>query len=404
MSRELRAKMEPGMTGNRGLWKAPPDVRERTASLLCDLVAIPSYGGEDGAIIRYLAGRFSRQGIPHRIAELDGKPINVVAEIGAGPRSLILNSHHDTVPPGDRSAWATDPLTPVTRDGRIYGRGAEDAKGCLASMIVAFETLAARREDLPAKVVLMAVGEEERGGLGTQLETLRGLQADAAIVGESTQLVPMIAHKGVLRLEVEVFGKAAHASDPEAGINAIAAMAPIISALDRLAAEVRRRSETHTGMASLVISTITGGEALNMIPARCVISIDRRVLPTETEADARSEIVEAVTRALPSASGARVEVRKVRFVPPSITDPSAPIVAAAEEAASAVLGRPVRAAGFTATCDMAYLVNNAKIPTIILGPDSIELAHQVNECVSIEQMALAVEVYLQTIGAWARRT
>ena len=380
----------------------PPDVRERVTRLLCDLVAIPSHGCEEQAVIRYLADRFTRQGIPWRIGELDGTPINVIAEIGAGPRVLVLNSHHDTVPPGDPALWATDPLTPVVKDGKVYGRGSEDAKGCLAAMIVAFETLAARRETLPVRVVLMAVGGEERGGLGTKIEAARGLRADAAIVGESTGLVPLIAHKGVLRLEVEVTGKAAHASDPEAGINAIVAMAPIVSALDGLAAEIRRRAEAYTGKASLVISTIGGGVALNVIPARCVISIDRRVLPSETEADANREIVETVTRVLSAGAGARVEVRKVRFVPPSITDAASPIVAAAEEAATAVLGRSVRAAGFTATCDMTYLVNDAKIPTIILGPDSIELAHQANECISIEQMALAVEVYLKTIEGWAR--
>jgi acetylornithine deacetylase/succinyl-diaminopimelate desuccinylase family protein len=391
------------MARDRGVWAAPPDTRARVASLLCELVAIPSYGGEDRAIIQYLADRFARRKISYRIAELDGKPINVVAEIGAGPRSIILNSHHDTVPPGDRALWATDPLTPVEQEGKIYGRGAEDAKGCLASMIVAFETLAESQEALPAKVVLMAVGEEERGGLGTKIEAERGLRADAAIVGESTQLVPMIAHKGVLRLEVEVIGRAAHASDPEAGVNAITAMAPVISALDMLAAEIRERAERYTGNASLVISTISGGTALNVIPARCAISIDRRVLPNESEAEATREILDTVNRALPAASGARLDVRTVRFVPPSITDPSAPIVAAAEEAASMVLGRPIRAAGFTATCDMAYLVNDAGVPTIILGPDSIAPAHQANECISIEQMALAVEVYLKTIEGWARR-
>ena len=388
--------------GETSMAEVPIDVRERVTRLLCELVAIPSHGGEEQAVIRYLVDRFDRQGIPCRMSEMEGVPINVIAEIGAGPRVLVLNSHHDTVPPGDPALWFTDPLTPVVKDGKVYGRGAEDAKGCLAAMIVAFETLAARREPLPVRVVLMAVGGEERGGLGTKIEAARGLRADAAIVGESTGLVPLIAHKGVLRLEVEVTGKAAHASDPEAGINAIVAMAPIVLALEGLAAEIRRRAEAYTGKASLVISTIGGGVALNVVPARCVISIDRRVLPTETEADANREIVETVTRALPAGAGARVEVRKVRFVPPSITDASSPIVAAAEEAATAVLGRSARAAGFTATCDMTYLVNVAKIPTIILGPDSIELAHQANECISIEQMALAVEVYLKTIDGWAR--
>ena len=391
--------------GNDGFVAVMPgDARERVSRLLCELVAIPSFGGEDGAIIRYLADRFGRQKIPYRIAELDGKPINVVAEIGSGPRTIVLNSHHDTVPPGDPALWATDPLTPVQRDGKIYGRGAEDAKGCLASMIVAFEALAERRASLPVKVILMAVGEEERGGLGSKIEAARGFKADAAIVGESTRLVPMIAHKGVLRLEVEVRGKAAHASDPEAGVNAIALMGPIISALDRLAAEVRRRSHAYTGSASLVISTIAGGVALNVIPASCVLTIDRRVLPTETEADATREIADLVRRALPSGSGATADIRTVRFVPPACTDPGAAIVAAAEEAATGILGRPVRAAGFSATCDMTYLVNVAGIPTIILGPDSIELAHQANECVSIEQMALAVQAYLKTIEAWVRRS
>jgi acetylornithine deacetylase/succinyl-diaminopimelate desuccinylase-like protein len=249
-------------------------------------------------------------------------------------------------------------------------------------------------------VILMAVGAEERGGLGTKTEVTQGLKADAALVGESTRLVPMVAHKGVLRLEVEVTGRAAHASDPEAGINAIVAMGPILTALDELAGKVRRRSEAYTGKASLVIATISGGVALNVIPANCGISIDRRVLPTETEEDANREIMEVVNRALPPTSGARVEVRKVRFVPPASTDAKAPIVAAAEQAASAVLGRRIQAAGFSATCDMTYLVNNGGIPTVILGPGEIGVAHQANEHIAIDQMALAVDVYLRTIQTW----
>lgn len=332
---------------------------------------------------------------------MDGKPLNVLAEIGQGDRAIALNSHVDTVPPGDSSLWQTDPLRPVEKDGKVYGRGAEDAKGCLTAMIVALEWLATRREQLPVRVILMAVGAEERGGLGTKAEVLNGFRADAAIVGESTLLEPKLAHKGVLRLEVEVRGKAAHASDPEAGVNAVVAMAHVIAALDRLAAEVRTRQDRHTGQASLVISTIAGGMALNVIPATCVISIDRRVLPSETESAATDEIVRMADAALPAGMGAAVAVRKVRFVAPSATPDDARIVCAAQGAASELLGKPVRATGFTATCDMTYLVNEGGIPTIILGPDSIALAHQVNECISIDEMARAVALYLRTIELWA---
>lgn len=379
----------------------PSDVRERVRSLLCDLVAIPSYGGREEAITRYLRDRFARQGIPCAVTQLDGRPINVVAEIGEGSRSIILNSHHDTVPPGDPALWQSDPLIPVEKDGKIFGRGSEDAKGCLASMIVAFETLAERRATLPIKVILMAVGAEERGGLGTKAEVAKGIRADAAIVGESTLLEPKLAHKGVLRLEVEVKGRAAHASDPEAGVNAVVAMVPIVEALDRLAADLRRREDPYTGKASLVISTISGGVALNVVPASCVISIDRRVLPSETEIQATDEIVRTVTGALPALVGASVGVRTVRFVAPSATAADAAVVRAAEEASSRLLGRSVRAAGFTATCDMTYLVNDGGIPTIILGPDSIDVAHQANECVSIDQMTQAVALYLETLRVWA---
>jgi len=390
------------MTDPRSLFSVPPELaRDAARQLLVDLVAIPSYGANEGPILEYLVQRFQRQNIPCRITEVDGKPLNVVAEIGQAPRAIILNSHVDTVPPGDPALWQTDPLSPTEKDGRIYGRGAEDAKGCLAAMIVAFETLAQRRERLPVRVVLMAVGGEERGGLGTKAEVRNGVRADAAIVGESTLLEPKLAHKGVLRLEVEVKGKAAHASDPEAGVNAVVTMAPVIATLDRLAAEVRTRQERHTGRASLVISTIAGGVALNVIPASCVISIDRRVLPTETEDQARDEIVRTVTAALPAGLGATAEVRTVRFVAPSATPEDAPIVRAAERAASELLGRLVRASGFTATCDMTYLVNGGGIPSIILGPDSIALAHQVDECMSIDEMARAVALYLRTIELWA---
>jgi acetylornithine deacetylase/succinyl-diaminopimelate desuccinylase family protein len=376
-------------------------LRARVRDLLFDLIAIPSFGAQEEVIARYLVQRLSAQGIACQITERDGQALNVVAAVGSGPRTLILNSHLDTVPPGDLSLWHTDPLRPVEQDGRVYGRGAGDAKGCLAPMVVAFEVLASRGVPPGTRICLQAVGAEERGGLGTQAEVAKGLEAEAAIIGEATGLVPMVAHKGVLRLEVEVTGRAAHASDPEAGINAVVAMAPIIAALDTLATEVRGRAEPYTGRASLVISTIAGGEALNVIPGRCRISIDRRVLPTETEAEATREIEEVVRRTLPAASGAQVAIRKVRFVPPSRTEPGAAIVRAAERAASAILGRPIRAAGFSATCDMTYLVNGAGIPTIILGPGGIDVAHQVNEYVALDEVARAVEVYLGTIQAWA---
>ena len=85
-----------------------------------------------------------------------------------------------------------------------------------------------------------------------------------------------------------------------------------------------------------------------------------------------------------------------------MTDPKATIVAAAEAASSRILAKPVRALGFTATCDMTYLVNDARIPTVILGPGSIDVAHQANEYIALEQMEKAVALYLSTVEAWVK--
>ncbi|MEA4884670.1 MAG: M20 family metallopeptidase [Clostridia bacterium] len=369
-------------------------------ALLLDLVAIPSLGDRECGVVEYLACLFRMQGIPFRITTVDGVPMNIVAQIGSGGRTLVLNTHMDVVPPGEMDQWATDPFAPVESEGVVVGRGAADAKGSLAAMALACSELARRQRYLGGRVVFMAVGGEERGGIGTKAELDGDFHADAAIVGEPTGLVPMIAHKGVLRLRVRTFGKAAHASSPEEGVNAVTAMARVVGNLDRLANSIADRADTYTGRASLVVSTISGGIARNVVPESCEISVDRRVITGESECSAAKEITDVVHASLLPSRGERAEVEKVSFIPPSRTDLSDPIVSAACRAASEALGRPVEPTGFPATCDMSHLVHRASIPTVILGPGDIRVAHKANETLPLHEAALAVGVYLRTAQLW----
>jgi succinyl-diaminopimelate desuccinylase len=369
-------------------------------ALLLDLVAIPSFENREYLVIEYLARLFQTRGIPFRITAVDGVPLNFVAEIGSGDKILVLSTHMDVVPPGNLDEWVADPFSPAENEGVIVGRGVADAKGSLAAMTLAFFELARRQHCLGGRVVFMAVGGEERGGIGTRAELARDFHADAAIVGEPTGLTPMIAHKGVLRLRVRTIGKAAHASSPQDGVNAVTAMARVVEKLDHLANIIADRTDTYTGRASLVVSTISGGTALNVVPESCEISIDRRVVPGEGEREAVEEITDAVQAALPSADGARVEVEKIRFIPPSRTDPNDPIVSAACRAASQAVCGHVEPGGFPATCDMSFFANQARIPTVILGPGDIRVAHKANETLHLHEAALAVGTYVRTARLW----
>ncbi len=201
-------------------------------ALLGELVCIPSHETES-AVVELLCRRFRERGIAceTRLVGPAGRA-NVIATWGEGPRSLILNSHMDTVAPGDAGQWHAPPFGAEIRDGRLYGRGSADAKGPLAAMIVAFESIARSRVRAKGRLILTAVSYEEENGRGTHAEVAAGTRADAAVVGEPTSLRVCVAHKGVLRLRVTTRGKAAHASEPWEGANAISAMAPVIGALD----------------------------------------------------------------------------------------------------------------------------------------------------------------------------
>ena len=164
-------------------------------ALLQELVGIPSHENE-GAVVDLLCGRFRERGIPFE-TRLVGPPgrANVIASWGRGEPSLILNSHMDTVAPGDPAGWQSPPLAAEIRDGRLYGRGSADAKGPLAAMIVAFESIRRSHPRLQGRLILTAVAYEEESGLGTQAEVAAGARADAAIVGEPTNLQVCVAHR-----------------------------------------------------------------------------------------------------------------------------------------------------------------------------------------------------------------
>jgi acetylornithine deacetylase/succinyl-diaminopimelate desuccinylase family protein len=379
------------------------DIEQSAVDLLRDLVRIPSYGSES-KVVEYLAKRFDRLGISYRIRNIgEAGRENIVATWGDGEPSLLFNSHMDIVSPGEPEQWTHPPYGAEIVGDRIYGRGSADAKGPLAAMIAAMEAMMKSDPNLNGKFILTAVGYEEESGIGTESEVKAGVLADAAVIGEPTELKVHVAHKGVLRLVIRTYGKAAHSSEPWEGINAISKMARIITALDRLAEEISQRIDPLLGPATLAVTQIDGGIGRNIIPPGTRLVLDRRLLPKETPESAQEEIQRALDRLGSEDPEMKLTVELLTLAEAAATPPEERIVRTALQSRTEVLGEESHAEGFGACCDMRFLRNQGQVPTIILGPGSLSQAHKIDEYVYIEEYLKAVAIYRQLAENWFQR-
>jgi acetylornithine deacetylase len=304
-----------------------------------------------------------------------GRP-NVVgiARGTGGGRSLLLNAHMDTV----GVAGMESPFVPVVRDGRLHGRGAGDMKGSLAAAMLV--GAAAVREGFRGDVIVTAVADEEVGSLGTEA-LVRRTRADAAIVTEPTEEVVAVAHKGFVAFEVETEGYAAHGSRPDIGIDAIAAMGPVLSGIKALDAELRAgASHPLLGTGSLHASVIEGGQEYSSYPARCRLQGERRTIPGETIDDVRREL-ESLTAG--TGAGLRLPFHRDPFE----TAPHAEVVQALQRH----LGHDT-VGGVAFWADSA-LLGAAGIPTVLFGP-VVGGIHGVDEWVDLASLERCRDAYL----------
>ncbi|MBI2926210.1 MAG: M20/M25/M40 family metallo-hydrolase [Verrucomicrobia bacterium] len=363
-----------------------------TEKLLRELIALPSVNPA-----------FLRAGDPHageqRIAEfllavaaqagLDvdfravspGRP-NLMARLrpsGQIRRRILLAPHLDTVGGEPLSPTLFDP---VTKNGRLHGRGACDTKGSVAAMLSAVSALAkSAPRPRHTEIIFAGLVDEENNQAGSRALAASGFTADLAIVGEPTRLRVVTAHKGDLWLRLETHGRSAHGSRPELGRNAVHAMARAVEVLEtRYAAHLRRRSHPLLGTATVSVGTISGGTQPNIVPAHCAISVDRRTLPGESEAAVHREIKSFLRE-----RGVRVTLADSRGVPcPALeTDPSLPLV----QEFLRVVGQK-QPAGVVFFCDAAVLAAGG-IPSVVFGPGDIAQAHTADEWISLRELEQA---------------
>jgi acetylornithine deacetylase/succinyl-diaminopimelate desuccinylase family protein len=332
-------------------------------------------------------------GIAYVEQSVSGDRQNIVATLKgrSGSPSLLLTSHLDVVPPGDTGLWLRDPFSGDEVEGQIYGRGSADAKGSLGAMLSAIEAVAGSGIGLSGDLVFAAVVGEETDELGIKhLIEKEGLRPDMALVGEPTRLRVGNAHKGFLRMRIDVRGRAAHSSLPESGLNAISGMAQVIMGLEALAGELQKRGGGSAP--TLVVSTIAGGIKDNVVPPSCAITVDRRLIVGEHPEMAEEEIRGVVRSALEGTS-LRADVEPYLSAPPAQTSAEELIVRSARAAVKEVLGEDMGLYSFEAYCDMGPLVDLAGTRTVILGPGSLVGSHVTNEMVPIREVEYAAKIY-----------
>jgi putative selenium metabolism hydrolase len=389
----------------------PASQAEALATFLQDLVRIPSLSTHEEAVSIRLAEEMRRVGFADVWTDRIG---NVVGRIGAGrgPR-LLFDAHMDTVDVGDPARWARPPYDGAIEDGVLYGRGACDMKGGLAAMVYAVKALEDSGVELGGDLYVVGVVQEEPfEGLGVRvLIEEEGLRPDYVVLGEPSNLQIKTGHRGRMEIGVEVRGRAAHASSPELGENAIHHAARLIFGLELLAP--RLATDPFLGQGTLAVTHITSTAASrNAIPDCCTFYIDRRLTLGETERKALAEVQNIVNTEEVDAHVAVTEYRATSYTgyecqaraafPAWVMPENSPLVQATIRSVRETLGYRPRLGPWGFSTDGTYTAGVANIPTVGFGPGEERYAHTQEEQVRLNDVVDAARVYARLAAEMLR--
>lgn len=360
------------------------------------LIAAPSEnpgGTEDEAAEVVVVALENLGARPETIRGEAGRP-SVVASFGRGEGpSLAWNGHLDTVPAGDHASWSSPPFAGRVVAGRLVGRGACDMKGAVAASIAA--AAAIRRAGLELRGTLtfhLAADEELAGVHGSRVLWERGLLTqDAAIVGEPTELQLALAERGGAWITATAHGRAAHGSQPHRGVNAITSMARLLLRLPEVLPDLEHPL---VGRPTVNAALIEGGTAPNVVPDRCTVDIDRRIIPGETDPEAVLEPFRALIDDLRAGTpDLDIDVRIREWTEAAEAPADSDIAVLARTAVELETGAGPEDTGITGITDARFYINDAGIPAVILGPGSLSNAHTVDESVGIDELVTAARAY-----------
>lgn len=369
----------------------------------------PAFGGPAGGEARVMAWAqefLQKLGIDSELRDaLPGRP-NLYAKIaGKDPsRSLLFETHVDTV---STKGMTIDPVGAEIRDGRMWGRGSTDAKAQVASMLHAIRAIVA--DGITPSVNLeLVLAVDEESGFGGVRALVREIQNRdeksegkiiGAVVGEPTGLSVVTSHKGSQRIQIEVKGRAAHSALPQLGVNAIHHAGILVQAIEGdYAAQLARREHPLVGCPTINVSMIEGGTQINLVPDSARIQVDRRTIPGETKESVRAELEGVLAGVAGRVPDFQAVLHDPFLIDPCLeTDPNDPLARRAV-GLSAAFGRSAEPIGVSYCTDGSKLTEIG-VPTIVVGPGSIEQAHTADEWMDLEELALGAAYHRELMAA-----
>jgi len=424
------------MTADPSLDRLYAEIAAREAELIQltqDLVRIPTLnppGRHYHDICDFLGERLRRKGFHVDLIRARGAPAdsekyqrwNMVARhqgAGGAGECVHFNSHHDVVEVGH--GWTTDPFGGELKDGRIYGRGTCDMKGGLAASVIAAEAFIAAFPDYMGAIEISATADEESGGYGG----VAYLAEHGWFSPEKVQhvIIPeplnkdriCLGHRGVWWAEIETRGRIAHGSMPFLGDSAIRHMGAVLEEMERTLYPLLAGKRTAMPVvpegarqSTLNINSIHGGEPeqdddYTGLPAPCVadrcrIVIDRRFLIEEDLAEVKAEVARMLESIKASRPKFEYEIRDLFEVIPTMTDEDAPVVKTVQAAIEKVLNTEAQFVVSPGTYDQKHIDRIGKLKNCIAyGPGILDLAHQPDEWVGVEDMMDSAKVVALTL-------
>ena len=377
-------------------------IADPAVALLSDLVAIDSVNPSlasgargEGAVARRIARELESLGVRVDVTDIaPGRP-NVVGvlEGRAAGRSLMFCGHTDTV----GVSGMPQPFTPDIRDGRLYGRGAQDMKGGVAAMIGAVRRIVESGGLARGRVIVAAVVDEEHASVGAEA-LVAHWRADAAVVTEPTGLDVAVAHKGFQWVTIETRGRAAHGSRPRDGRDAILRMGRVLARLESLDRRLQQGpSHPLLGTASLHASLVEGGHELSSYPARAALQYERRTLPGEPADIALVETKAILSELHSEDSEFEADARLVFGRGAYEIDAASQLPTLLMDAANTA-GCAASIAGMTFWTDAAIL-GAAGIPSVLFGPGGAGL-HSIEEYVILEDVLRCRDALANLARSW----
>ncbi|NOX61553.1 MAG: YgeY family selenium metabolism-linked hydrolase [Chloroflexi bacterium] len=375
------------------------DVRQAQIDFLADLIRLKTYTGEEGPAVERILAEMRALGFAQVRADSAG---DALAAVGDGPLHLLYDAHLDENEIADEADWPHPPLEPTLADGKLYGLGASDCKAGVASIVYG-AYLAAElgiTGDCTITVQGSTLEEDAEGFAMRHLMEQDGLpRPDAVLLAEATDLTLRRGHRGRCEVKVRVRGKAAHASTPELGENAILKARPVLDALEAMTARLPR--DPVLGPGTQVVTMIESPHTPNSVPAWCEITIDRRLTPGETAESVVSEIAAAVAGLdaevflpiQPVTSWTGLDLSGPAFFPGWLLEEDAPLLEAGKLTCAALWGRVPRVDVWKFSTNGTYSAGAAGIPTLGFGPMEEQYVHTPHDQVDLEKLLKGAMFY-----------